>query len=721
MTFLAQLVSPGSTRYAVPIAAAVIAVLILVLSIGDVSRFRFARVRAIAGVCFTEAIRRRVLWITPLAILGVIAVTQLTRPLDAQDAIRQTTKYCIFASGLIVVLTAILLAAANLPKEMESRVIFTIVTKPTTRLEIVLGKVLGFAMVSGMILLIMGLFTFAYLEVRAWSMEKQIRSALEAGQYQGSEKVRLQRYADQGLLGTKSVVWPNDVQIYGKEPSPDGTRWAAGSSQTFMIVPFNLTQEQKESVVQAVNAGGSPLIVVTLKIDRHQKINREEQELLDSGDYPMGESETFGPAIPTTQPQLPVPQIAVAARTQKDGSPVAESVFSGGQSFSAERNRQWQPGGERQFVIPFTANDPLEELLSVGSFNLEITGVTPTLEYGAGRTPAELIVMPPKGSAAPPLRIPSSVTETIRPQVSAGGVDVEAEPPGTRFYSRYGRAGMQLAGRPFEEGNGPVAIYEFQDVTGIEPTDGKVVLQTKISVDRIGDLDADRYRSSVAAVTVRNTKTGVVSDPVMIEPDTNRVIDVQVPAAAVEGGSFQVLVRGRTPGQYLGVHGLTATIPSIALVQAEQAFGFNLFKGLLVLWMLATLVVTISVFCSTFLSWPIAVILTVVLLMGRWGVNQLGDALNPGQSRGVVQDLFKPRDPSKTQAVTDSLEALSYTLRTVAPVLPDVNRFPVMEDIDRGVSIPLAKLLRALLELLVYGVPLVLLTYVILRNKEVAP
>src|SRR5437764_5304219 len=146
---------------------AAVGVLIALLN-RDLSRFRLRRVRAIANVCFRESVRRRILWITPLAIVGIVAVSQLTRPADEQDAVRQTIKYCLFASGLIVVVAAVILAATNLPKEIESRVIFTIVTKPTTRLEIVLGKVLGFARVSGMILLIIGLFTWGYLRLRAW-------------------------------------------------------------------------------------------------------------------------------------------------------------------------------------------------------------------------------------------------------------------------------------------------------------------------------------------------------------------------------------------------------------------------------------------------------------------------------------------------------------------------------------------------------------------------
>ena len=74
------------------------------------------------------------------------------------DAIRQTIKVAMFATGLIAVcVLMIILGCTNLPKEIDNRVIYTIVTKPTTRLEIVLGKIIGFARVSATILFIMGL------------------------------------------------------------------------------------------------------------------------------------------------------------------------------------------------------------------------------------------------------------------------------------------------------------------------------------------------------------------------------------------------------------------------------------------------------------------------------------------------------------------------------------------------------------------------------------
>src|SRR4051812_28962352 len=147
---------------------------LLVFGLFDVVRLSWRRIWAISSVCFAESYRRRVLLITPLAIVGVFIVSQLIKPLDEADAIRQTIKFCLFTTGLIITITAIILACTNLPKEIESRVVYTIVTKPVTRLEIVLGKIIGFARVSALILVIMGAFTFIYLHVRAWQFSRAI-------------------------------------------------------------------------------------------------------------------------------------------------------------------------------------------------------------------------------------------------------------------------------------------------------------------------------------------------------------------------------------------------------------------------------------------------------------------------------------------------------------------------------------------------------------------
>src|SRR5690349_22325912 len=102
------------------VAAVIVLGGLLVFGWNDVRRVHWRRVWAISSVNFAESVRRRVLWVTPLAILGVLAVGQLQHSLDEQETIRQTTKYCLFAAGLLVTITAIILACTNLPREIEN-------------------------------------------------------------------------------------------------------------------------------------------------------------------------------------------------------------------------------------------------------------------------------------------------------------------------------------------------------------------------------------------------------------------------------------------------------------------------------------------------------------------------------------------------------------------------------------------------------------------------
>ena len=221
------------------VAALIIVVGLFIIGSHDLLHFRFRRVRAIAGVCFDESVRRRILWITPLAILGVIVVSQLQKPTDEQDAIQQITKFCLFATGLVVVISTIILACSSLPREIENRVIYTVVTKPVTRLEIVLGKIVGFAWVSAAILLIMGLFTCGYLHLRAWSMQNDISDRLASGNVDPLSRPALQHYLSAGLLSAKTLSSPDSMQMFARLPvENDPHRYF--TSDNMVLVPFVL-------------------------------------------------------------------------------------------------------------------------------------------------------------------------------------------------------------------------------------------------------------------------------------------------------------------------------------------------------------------------------------------------------------------------------------------------------------------------------------------------
>ena len=84
-------------------------------------------------------------------------------------------------------------------------------------------------------------------------------------------------------------------------------------------------------------------------------------------------------------------------------------------------------------------------------------------------------------------------------------------------------------------------------------------------------------------------------------------------------------------------------------------------KSLSIIWMMSILVIVLAVFCSTFLSWPIAIVLTVLLLLGHWGVDQVADSSGPGLGRQIVND-FKFTDVPIAKLVSTGVDSLTHSL-----------------------------------------------------------
>ena len=665
----------------------------------DLTRFRPSRIWAISSVTFREALRRRVLWVTPLAILGVIAVSQFTKAVDPQDAIRQATKACVFASGLVLVVTIIILACTNLPREIDSRVIYTIVTKPTTRLEIVLGKVLGFAKVSGAILLIMGLFSLGYLRVREWQLVRGVRAQIAAGALDEASQPLMRYYAEAGLLGTKSTEAPDLVQVLARPPVPgEPLRLTGGESQQYML-PFSLNDDEKSQIAEVLNAGGGLLWVSNVGYERRTPTEEEVRSIHEmnlptvEGRKPKVEGPVLPPpslapgAAETAPTVTPIPQIQLQVLDANMVRIVNTDQIGGGKPVELPADS----GEPRPVPAPMTG-DAIQKLLQAGKFVVSVTGMTPSIEYLVNDKATVLVLVDPNGQPV----------ATYNP----------SDAP--RIQSAFGRYGMQVRGSP--SGKGSVAVFTFKDAERPRTQDGKATVEIRVGIEGSSrDFETEEDVVARMNVQVRNHASGQVSEPVVITPEHNRANYVRVPEALIEGGNFDVYVRGLNPGQWYGLDPAATN-----LVVAERSFEQNLLKSLTILWLLAVLVVVIAVFCSTFLSWPVAVVLTLVLLLGRWGVAQLGDATGSGLGSEVTQGLGLD-DPTSAKIMRESVNALSSFLNVVSMFLPDITRFSATEDIERGVSIPGAKLGEAAWVLLLYGLPLTVLTYVILRRKEVAP
>jgi hypothetical protein len=671
---------------------------LLIYGFFDLLQLSMGRVWAISGVCFAESIRRRVLLITPLAILGIVLISQLQRPVDEADAIRQTIKVAMFATGLIVCVLMIILASTNLPKEIDSRVIYTIVTKPTTRLEIVLGKIVGFARVSATILIIMGLFTWGYLELRQWNMLRQISVRLDNQDVSAAHRGTLEHYLEKGLLSSKYFASPAELQVYSMLPSDSGRiRWIFGSYEQTILVPFTVSPEELSA---GENAGG--LLLAHLQVRQRRLTPEERQQTPDplSSFNAVTVDDGGGPINPDyTQKPIDAPPAKVDfAIVDPDQTQIISSA---------------QLQGGAQVVVPTDPNsapmrvaltpEQIKTLGKVGRFYVQITPLTVATQYG--------LQMPTSAADSP---VVLAVPDPSNPQkphfIATSATDAG---PYIQFRAHSGNFGQQLKGGV--AGTAPVGVFTFHNIPLRPDSDGNVQFELNSGIERNEDTALPMEDITNVSVQALNANFQPIGDPTTVHPESLRTAYFQLPAASMNNGNFSIAVRSLSDDAWVGLKS-----DSLAVVESSTLFGINLIKSLFILWMMSVLVVTVCIFCSTFLSWPIAIVLSVVVLLGHWGVQQLGDATNSGIGNQVATDLGFS-NPAQAKVVSSTVEGLTKMLNTVSTVLPDISKFEASEDLERGISLTAEQILEALAVLGGFGLPLVTLAYVFLRNKEVAP
>ena len=684
----------------------VIIVGLLLIGCNDTRRFSFTRVWAISGVCFAESIRKRVLWITPLAIIGVLTITQFQRALDEQDAVRQSVKICIFAAGLVVMLSSIILACTNLPKEIESRVIYTIVTKPTTRLELVLGKVIGFARVSLTILLIMGLFTWVYMRLSAGQKRQQITYRLQEGDVSETEGARLAEYNRSGLLTARTFWAPDVLNMYGKLPDPKSTTqvisnegdqdvlagflvdrsiafgppkddlqdWAhEGIGQNGLVIRVALNTKRTGPADPEPVAGG-PMGPVFGQAPKQFNQPRISIEIMD---------EAFNDVFPTNQmigassPSGLIANIAQYATTMK----IKPDKSAAGIILSDPTKQA--DGTDIQYAYAWLPQEQAVLLFNHRQFFVRVTGASGKVDYIIGPKPVSCFV--PKFSQSGPSVEPPGATEIP----AFPGPD--NQPEALLFRGKMGlHFDQEMSGG--DDAPNVVACYAFHNAPTANVVDGQLPFQLNVEVDRSNSvIEAGREDPTKIVIWVRDTDTGKTTqlkDPVLVESRLPTFFGI--PAEDVSSGNFEIFLHCLNTSQTVGL------IPdSLQLVHSQELFELNLIKSLSILWMMSILVITLAVLCSTFLSWPIAVVLTVMILLGHWGVDQLADSSGPGLGRQIVND-FKFTDVALSNVVSTSVDSLSRALNIISKVLPDTSKFDAIEDIEQGVSIPSGTLLEAL-------------------------
>jgi len=99
--------------------------------------------------------------------------------LNPEQQLKSLKDACFFAMQISSLIVAICATALLLPRDLEDRTLYTILSKPVPRVEYLLGKLLGVLMIIGFGLLFMDLAFSAVLWMRQSSVLEQSVAALQ--------------------------------------------------------------------------------------------------------------------------------------------------------------------------------------------------------------------------------------------------------------------------------------------------------------------------------------------------------------------------------------------------------------------------------------------------------------------------------------------------------------------------------------------------------------
>lgn len=148
---------------------------ILVSAVGDLVRISPRRTLAMAWLAVKESIRKQA--VAGLIIfLIILAFALWFLDTESYDPSSLYISFVLNAVNYLILLLAVLTSAFSLPNDIKNKTIYTIVTKPVRPSEVVLGRILGFAAVCTVPLVIMGASSYFFV-VRALDHRHELTEA----------------------------------------------------------------------------------------------------------------------------------------------------------------------------------------------------------------------------------------------------------------------------------------------------------------------------------------------------------------------------------------------------------------------------------------------------------------------------------------------------------------------------------------------------------------
>src|SRR5438067_7391067 len=131
--------------------------------------FSLGRIAAIARTTFTELARLRVFYVLVLFALVLVISSSFLARISFQQELQVTKDISLGAINFFLSLLAIVATAQLLPRDIEDRVVYSVLAKPVSRFEYILGKLLGVLGLLALSLAAMSVLCLVVLHLREQS------------------------------------------------------------------------------------------------------------------------------------------------------------------------------------------------------------------------------------------------------------------------------------------------------------------------------------------------------------------------------------------------------------------------------------------------------------------------------------------------------------------------------------------------------------------------
>lgn len=154
-----------------------------------VSGFSVSRVWTLATHTATQLMRMRILAFLGVFCLVVLGAASIFPKLSPEQQLKQLMDWSLGAMTVSSIIFAIAATALLLPKDLEDRTLYTILSKPVPRYEYLLGKLLGVLLLIGAGLLLMDLVFSVVLWIKQQLITSDIIAALRQQQDDTPENI----------------------------------------------------------------------------------------------------------------------------------------------------------------------------------------------------------------------------------------------------------------------------------------------------------------------------------------------------------------------------------------------------------------------------------------------------------------------------------------------------------------------------------------------------